>query len=210
MSDPIETQDLETDDEIAAIGLAFQTLAKTMYGEFRARDVVSRILEGKDDEADSDASQLRDALQGAGCHVHESAKASKSDTVGYWLRAQRDKIAGGYKLIRFAKGSVARWQLKYTRRRRGRLSPASRDDRDDFGDFRKSVSRSSEGLHCRDSRDRRHVSGPFHLRWQYKTLPTLPDSEGTIPLIPSIPTYRGNAARLHTSRTRPRGGGKTF
>jgi hypothetical protein len=94
LADPVDTQEEESDDEQDALGMAFYILAeKTVIGhgkKFQAKDVVDNTIS----IIDGDGSTLA-ALSAAGC-----SDPTNSTKLGYWLRSNRDKIAGGYKLER--------------------------------------------------------------------------------------------------------------
>lgn len=94
MTDPVDTQEQETDDEMAATAVAFEYLAeKTVVGfdkEFSAKEIVESVVAIVDSDGTAYAT-----LVAAGCS--EPTNALK---IGYWLRDKRDVIAGGYKLQR--------------------------------------------------------------------------------------------------------------
>jgi hypothetical protein len=105
MPDPVETQIEETDDEADAVGEAFKALGAHFAGrEFYALSL--RDLCGGFTDTDGNLSQL---LIAAGCQ--DPLNPAK---LGYWLRNCRDKIGGGYKLIRGGRDARAgaRWVLK--------------------------------------------------------------------------------------------------
>lgn len=100
MEDPAGSQAEETDDEEEATDIAFSALAPSFaIGKFTANDI-SRVAATNDD--------LNASLLAAGCS--EPYSATK---VGYWLRDNRDKICGSWKLIRGTKGKDGiKWMFK--------------------------------------------------------------------------------------------------
>jgi putative DNA primase/helicase len=103
MADPVETQARETDDEIDGLRAAFVALHEQFgTAEFMARDIATAM--------GSTAMGVRGALESAGC-----SDASDSARVGYWLRAGRDRIAAGHKLVSAAgHAGVKTWRLRNT------------------------------------------------------------------------------------------------
>lgn len=102
MADPLDTQETETDDEVDALRAAFEAIAGNLgTHEFKARDIAGHMLVMGND--------LRSALEAAGC-----TDASDATKVGYWLRANRDKVAAGHKLTVGGPGhdGVKNWRLK--------------------------------------------------------------------------------------------------
>lgn len=89
MVDPVVTQLNETDDENQNVGPIFERLAAS-FGDrpFTAGDM-ARVVGGLTDEN----SQLSDGLMAMGC-----AEPTNPVKLGYWLRAQKDKIGSGLKL----------------------------------------------------------------------------------------------------------------
>lgn len=87
MADAVDSQESETDDEVDATRDAFKALALA-FGtrEFTSREITETM--------GPTATELRDALTTAGCS--DSDDVTK---VGYWLRANRDKVAAGLKLV---------------------------------------------------------------------------------------------------------------
>lgn len=106
MADPVDTQELEADDDVEAVRAAFTAIASVFGTEkFTARGLAGRY--GPDGDI------LRAALETAGC-----SDAGETTKVGYWLRENRDKVAGDLKLIRSmvtAHGGVAEWKLRLSR-----------------------------------------------------------------------------------------------
>jgi putative DNA primase/helicase len=86
MPDPVETQHEETDDEASTLNEAFVVLAATLAGPFTPGDVVRLVL------LDSDG-KLIEALRNGGCSEPRDAQK-----IGYWLRENRDRLAGGLQL----------------------------------------------------------------------------------------------------------------
>ena len=104
MADPVLTQLHETDDEVRNIGPIFGKLLMN-FGErtFTAGDM-ARIVGSLADENN----ELGDMLMQMGC-----AEPSNPTKVGYWLRAAKDKIGGGLKLVHAGHTNQGvRWQLK--------------------------------------------------------------------------------------------------
>jgi putative DNA primase/helicase len=102
--DAVGTQALETDDEIAPLKQAFEQLAarETFRRPFRMRDVIAacEFVSGED---------LRSAIESSGCSDATAAKP-----VTYWLREHRDRVAGGWKLVKAGEhAGSARWQLRH-------------------------------------------------------------------------------------------------
>ena len=106
MDDPVVTQINETDDENHNIAPIFEKLVAN-FGErtFTAGDM-ARIVGSLSDEHN----ELSDALMQMGC-----AEPNNPIKVGYWLRASKDKIGGGVKLVHdgHSKHGV-RWRLQKT------------------------------------------------------------------------------------------------
>lgn len=103
MIDPAETQVEETDDEHGGLDAAFELLGKTLAGE---EFLVARIITLSQSFTDTDG-RVAKVLHSAGCGDPESPFK-----VGYWLKDNRDRMAGGYKLLRIGTGSGARWKFK--------------------------------------------------------------------------------------------------
>lgn len=104
MADPVITQLNETDDENQNIGPIFEKLV-TNFGDrtFTAGDM-TRIVGSLSDEKN----ELSDSLMQMGC-----SEPNNPVKVGYWLRASKDKIGGGYKLVhdKHTKHGV-KWKLQ--------------------------------------------------------------------------------------------------
>jgi putative DNA primase/helicase len=102
MADPVETQETETDDEGDALQEAFAAI-EALYGtgEFTAKQITG--------EMGVVAADLRAALGAAGCR-----DANDANSIGHWLRSNRDRVTGGFKLInrddKHKKTAV--WRLK--------------------------------------------------------------------------------------------------
>jgi Primase C terminal 2 (PriCT-2) len=90
MADPVVTQLNETDDETRNIGPIFEKLAAN-FGErpFTAADMARAVGSLLDQN-----NELSDLLMQMGC-----AEPSNPIKVGYWLRASKDKIGSGWKLL---------------------------------------------------------------------------------------------------------------
>jgi hypothetical protein len=101
MADAVESQATETDDEVDALRAAFTALAAVFNGkEFMSRDVCAAV--------GSAAMEMRATLSAAGC-----SDADDSAKVGYWLRANRDKVAAGHKLVvRPPSEGTTKWRLR--------------------------------------------------------------------------------------------------
>jgi hypothetical protein len=104
MADPVVTQLHETDDENQNIGPVFERLA-AHFGErsFTAGDMARLVGSIADTN-----SELSDALQHMGC-----TEPTNPVKVGYWLRASKDKIGSGYKLVHDGHSRFGvRWRLQ--------------------------------------------------------------------------------------------------
>jgi putative DNA primase/helicase len=101
MADAVESQVTETDDEVDSLRAAFTALTSVFDGrEFMARDVCAAM--------GSSAMELRAALSAAGC-----SDADDAAKIGYWLRANRDKVTAGQKLIaRPSRDGISKWRLR--------------------------------------------------------------------------------------------------
>jgi hypothetical protein len=112
MADAVKAQESETDDELSPLQGAFAAIAGATYGqEYRftsAQLAMLTIPQAPTVIGAQTANALRDALINAGCT--EPADAKK---LGYWLREQRDRVAGGWKLIsERTPANTAGWQLR--------------------------------------------------------------------------------------------------
>ena len=103
--DAVASQELETEDELGPLREAFRSLSAhpTFGGEgFNARDLAKacdQIVIGED---------LRKAIEAAGCR-----DATDAGRVGYWLRHNRDRVAGARKLVRAdLTHGTASWKLR--------------------------------------------------------------------------------------------------
>jgi hypothetical protein len=106
MADPVITQLNETDDETRNVGPIFEKLIAN-FGErtFTAGDM-ARIVGSLSDEK----SELSDALMQMGC-----SEPNNPIKVGYWLRASKDKIGSGWKLVHDGHSKYGvRWKLQRT------------------------------------------------------------------------------------------------
>jgi len=106
MADPVITQLNETDDESQPLGPIFERLASN-FGErtFTAGDM-ARVVGSLSDEKN----ELSDALTHMGC-----TEPSNPIKVGYWLRASKDKIGSGLKLVHDGHSKFGvRWRLHRT------------------------------------------------------------------------------------------------
>jgi hypothetical protein len=106
MADPVITQLNETDDEMQNIGPIFERLhASFGCRTFTAGDM-ARIVGSLSDERN----EIHDALTQMGC-----AEPTNPVKVGYWLRAAKDKIGSGWKLVHEGHNSRGvRWKLQPT------------------------------------------------------------------------------------------------
>jgi hypothetical protein len=106
MADPVITQLNETDDETKNVGPIFEKLAAN-FGErtFTAGDM-ARVVGSLSDQNN----ELSDALMQMGC-----AEPNNPVKVGYWLRASKDKIGSGRKLVHDGHSKFGvRWKLQRT------------------------------------------------------------------------------------------------
>jgi hypothetical protein len=106
MSDPVVTQLNETDDETRNVGPIFERLAAN-FGDrtFTAGDM-ARVVGGLTDENN----EMSDSLMQMGC-----VEPNSPVKVGYWLRAAKDKIGNGWKLVHDGHSKFGvRWKLQKT------------------------------------------------------------------------------------------------
>jgi hypothetical protein len=104
MPDPRETQKTETDDETASLGPIFSRLA-SIFGDyaFHAMDISRQVGSLTDQNG-----ELGQMLINTGC-----AEPNEAKTVGYWLRANRDKRTEAWKLVHAGVDMHgAKWQFK--------------------------------------------------------------------------------------------------
>ncbi len=103
-ADPVLTQDAEADDEIEPLREAFVQVSlcrDLRLAAFTAREITELV-------AKSGAGPLRDAIEAAGC-----ADATNVLKIGYWLRTNRDRVAGRWKLRQAGQAhNTARWTLE--------------------------------------------------------------------------------------------------
>lgn len=106
MDDPVVTQLHETDDESQNVGPIYERLiANFGVRSFTAGDM-ARIVGSLSDESN----ELSDALMQMGC-----SDPNNPIKVGYWLRAAKDKIGSGFKLVHDGHGKIGvRWRLQRT------------------------------------------------------------------------------------------------
>lgn len=105
-ADPVDTQEQEADDDVGPLRAAFAalTLWANAGTEFTARQIAERCGDGFRLES----KELREAMEAAGC-----SDASQAQKVGYWLRANRDRVAGELKLRHASSAhNIARWKLE--------------------------------------------------------------------------------------------------
>lgn len=104
MADPVGSQAVETDDEIAPLRAAFDAIAenfRTGAGEFTARQLAAAC------NGFGEAISLRSTIEAAGC-----SDATCHVKIGYWLRANRGRVAGQRKLTnRAGHAGVAFWTV---------------------------------------------------------------------------------------------------
>ena len=106
LADPVVTQLNETDDESQPLGPIFEKLAAN-FGErtFTAGDM-ARVVGSLSDEKN----ELSDALMQMGC-----MEPNNPIKIGYWLRASKDKIGSGLKLVHDGHSMHGvRWRLRNT------------------------------------------------------------------------------------------------
>jgi len=102
-ADPVLTQDAEADDELEPLREAFTAIhahleAREMR-EFKAKTIAGAT--------GYDAPAMHEAITAAGC-----SDATDALKVGYWLRANRDRVAGPFKLKQAGEAHrIARWSL---------------------------------------------------------------------------------------------------
>jgi len=108
MEDPVITQLNETDDETKNVGPLFERLAAN-FGDrpFTAGDM-TRVVGSLIDQNN----EMNDMMLQMGC-----AEPNNPIKVGYWLRASKDKIGGGWKLVHDKHTNRGvRWRLQRTLR----------------------------------------------------------------------------------------------
>jgi putative DNA primase/helicase len=106
VGDAVETQHTEAEDDIAPLREAFDLLAR--YPKFGGKEpFAARDLAAECDQMVAGA-ELKAAIEGAGC-----SDASSPVKVGYWLRAHRDRVAAGRKLVQCGTPhGLAQWLLR--------------------------------------------------------------------------------------------------
>ena len=111
MADPVDSQDEETEDDSAPLAEAFRLLnARSVLMQkpaFLATDIAYWA-----DVLGATVDDLGMALEGSGC-----SSAVDPARVGFWLRHNRDRIAGGLKLERVGsqrENRSASWRLRST------------------------------------------------------------------------------------------------
>ncbi len=108
VGDAVDTQQLETEDELAPLREAFGRLAG--YPRFAGQAFAAREIAKECDGFSGE--DLRAAIEAAGC-----SDASSPVKVGYWLREHRDRVAGGHKLVHAGTShGTGQWRLKETTR----------------------------------------------------------------------------------------------
>jgi hypothetical protein len=106
VGDAVETQQTEAEDDIAPLREAFDLLAR--YPKFGGKEpFAARDLAAECDQMVAGA-ELKAAIEAAGC-----SDASNPVKVGYWLRAHRDRVAAGRKLVQCGTPhGLAQWLLR--------------------------------------------------------------------------------------------------
>lgn len=86
--DPVETQEAEADDEIGPLREAFKQIAAAGLEnkEFKYQDLADKCNGNYNED-------LRHAVQAAGC-----SDATNAGKITYWLRQNKDRVAGDFKL----------------------------------------------------------------------------------------------------------------
>ena len=104
MADPVITQLNETDDEMKNVGPIFERLAANFGSRPFTAAEMARVVGSLSDENN----ELSDSLMQMGC-----MEPTNPIKVGYWLRASKDKIGAGWKLVHdgLNKHGV-RWKLQ--------------------------------------------------------------------------------------------------
>jgi len=107
MEDPVASQETETEDEVEPLREAFQAIGKYLSSremiEFKARDLAGAL--GYETEP------MHEAIQASGC-----SDAKDVIKLGYWLRQNLDRTAGGYKLVHRGGEKRAKiWKLLHVR-----------------------------------------------------------------------------------------------
>jgi putative DNA primase/helicase len=112
LPDPVASQETETDDETAPLRGAFTAIAAATHVQehrFTASQLTELIVPQAPTTAEGlqRANALREALIGAACK-------NPAEKVGYWLREQKDRVAGGFKLVgKLDKNlGIVIWQLR--------------------------------------------------------------------------------------------------
>jgi hypothetical protein len=106
MADPVVTQLNETDDEMQNVGPIFEKLVANFGNRTFTAGDMARVVGSLSDEKN----ELSDALMQMGC-----AEPNNPIKVGYWLRASKDKIGSGYKLMHDGHNKFGvRWKLQRT------------------------------------------------------------------------------------------------
>lgn len=104
MADPVITQLNEADDEMRNIGPIFEQLA-AHFGERTFTAAEMARLAGSLTDNDN---VLSDSLMSMGC-----LEPNNPIKVGYWLRASKDKIGAGLKLVHDGQNKVGvKWRLQ--------------------------------------------------------------------------------------------------
>jgi len=106
MADPVVTQLNETDDETRNVGPLFERMAANFGGRTFTAGEMARVVGSLADHNN----EMHDALTQMGC-----AEPTNPIKVGYWLRAAKDKIGSGYKLVHDGHNKLGvRWKLQRT------------------------------------------------------------------------------------------------
>jgi hypothetical protein len=106
MADPVVTQLNETDDEMRNVGPIFERLAAHFGDKPFTAFMVARLVGSLSDENN----ELSDSLMQMGC-----MEPTSPIKIGYWLRASKDKIGAGLKLVHDGQTKHGvRWRLQNT------------------------------------------------------------------------------------------------
>lgn len=106
MADPVVTQLNETDDELTSMGPVFERLVANFGDKTFTAGEMARVVGSLSDPNN----EMHDALLQMGCH-----EPNNPIKIGYWLRASKDRIGGGFKLVHDGHSKFGvRWRLQKT------------------------------------------------------------------------------------------------
>lgn len=106
MADPVVTQLNETDDELTSMGPVFERLVANFGDKTFTAGEMARVVGSLSDPNN----EMSDALLQMGCH-----EPNNPIKIGYWLRASKDRIGGGFKLVHDGHSKFGvRWRLQKT------------------------------------------------------------------------------------------------